>query len=103
MAKSKKAAKPVIAGVVDTSTEIKRTNMLYLSINQIGHCNEKGKSVFSLGYSGKMIAKPDAPMMGIIARLMEEMLPMMDYSTPEAAAADLKRFKEYVDSLQLKE
>lgn len=102
MAKSKKITKPATAGVVDTSTEIKRTNRLYLAIKAIGQCDEKEKSVLALGYSGKLIAAPDKPMT-IIIRLMEEMMPVMDYSTKEAATADLKRFKEYVDSIQLKD
>lgn len=95
----KKATKPSVPGVVDTSTEIKRTNRLYLAVREIGQCNDKDKSVLALGYSGKIIAKPDQPF-GIMIALLEEMLPVMDYSTPEAAAADIERFKKYVNSLE---
>lgn len=89
-----------VAGVVDTSTEIKRTNRLYLQLAAIGHCDEKGKSVLALGYKGKIIAKPDRPL-GIVQAILEEMLPVADYSSREAAEKDIAALKEYINGLRL--
>jgi hypothetical protein len=98
--KPMKAVKPEpVAGVVDTSTEIKRTNRLYVQLAAIGQCDERDKSVLALGYRGKIIAKPDRPL-GIIQAIMQEMLPVMDYSSREAAEKDIAELKEYINGLR---
>lgn len=81
--------------------EILKTNTLYLCLREIGQCNEKGKSVMAVGYSGKFIAQPDKPLQSLMMPLMNEIMKFMRYSDDKLADEDIKKFKEWVDSIKL--
>lgn len=81
--------------------EVLKTNKLYVGIREIGQCNEKGKSVFSLGYKGKIIAQPDRPLQTLMIPLTQEIMKFMQYSDDELANEDIKVFKEWVNSIKL--
>jgi ribosomal protein L37AE/L43A len=95
--KCKKAMKEV--KVVDTSTEIKRTNRMYLRLAAVGQCDAQGKTVLELGFRGKIIAPPDAPLT-LLQNVVNEMLSLIDYSSKEAAEADIAALKEFVNGLK---
>lgn len=82
--------------------EVLKTNKLYIAIREIGQCNEKGKSVFSCGYSGKFIAQPDKPLRTLMMPLIDEIMKFMRYSDDKFADEDIKVFKEWVNSIELR-
>lgn len=89
-----------IVPVVETGKEVMKTNRLYLSIKAIGTLNEKGKSILSMGYTGKIAPPPDRGL-EILIQLMEELKPFISYSSIEAAKKDLKSFKDYVNGFEI--
>lgn len=93
--------KPKIEGIVETGNEVKRTNQVYMSLKTIGHLDEKGKSIFSLGYGGRIVAPPDRGL-GLLIILADELARFLDYSSPEAAEKDLEFLKKYVNQLKIK-
>lgn len=95
MAKKKAAVKEFRGG------EVLKTNKLYISLREIGQCNEKGKSVLSLGYSGKFIAQPDKPLRTLMVPLIDEIMKFVHYSDDKLAEEDIKVFKEWVNSIKL--
>lgn len=94
-------AKKKAATVEFRDEEILKTNRLYIGLREVGQCNEKGKSVMSVGYRGKFIAHPDKPLQTLMMPLMEEIMKFMRYSDDKMAEEDLKEFKEWVDSIKL--
>jgi len=88
------------APVVETGKEVRKTNRLYLSIKAIGTLDEKGKSIFSVGYSGKIAPPPDRGL-GILILLMDELKQFISYSSVEAAEKDLKFLKDYVNGFEI--
>jgi hypothetical protein len=84
-------------------TPVKRTNCMYISLKAIGECDDKGKSVFSLGYSGKTISKPDAPLSSMMVPLLREVMLMAQYSDLAAAKKDLAAFKKWAKGISVKE
>jgi len=82
--------------------EILKTNKLYIALREIGQCNEKGKSVMSVGYRGKFIAQPDKPLQTLMMPLLNEIMKFMRYSDDKLAEEDIKVFKEWVDSIEFK-
>ena len=91
--KTKKQSKP--------DGEILKTNRLYIALREIGQCNEKGKSVFAAGYSGKIIAHADKPLQTLMMPLCQEIMKFMQYSDDNLAVEDIKAFKEWVNSIKL--
>jgi hypothetical protein len=81
--------------------EILKTNRLYIGLREVGQCNEKGKSVMSVGYRGKFIAKPDKPLQTLMMPLMDEIMKFMRYSDDKLAEEDIKAFKDWVNSIKL--
>lgn len=98
----KKTVAEAVKGVVETGKEVRKTNRLYMSIRQIGTCDEKGKSVFSIGYGGKIIVPPDRGL-GLLILLAEELTGLLSYSSTEAAKKDLEFLKKYVNQLEVPE
>jgi hypothetical protein len=86
--------------VVETGKEVRKTNRLYLSIKAIGTLDEKGKSIFSVGYSGKIAPPPDRGL-GILILLMDELKQFISYSSIEAAEKDLNFLKDYVNGFEI--
>lgn len=86
--------------VVETGKLVRKTNRLYLSIKAIGTLDEKGKSIFSVGYSGKIAPPPDRGL-GILILLMDELQQFISYSSVEAAEKDLKFLKDYVNGFEI--
>ena len=86
--------------VVETGKLVRKTNRLYLSIKAIGTLDEKGKSIFSVGYSGKLAPPPDRGL-GILILLMEELQQFITYSSVEAAEKDLKFLKDYINGFEI--
>ena len=84
----------------DRSGDVLRTNRMYISLKAIGEINEKGKSIFSIGYSGKNIAEPDRPLSTAVFSLVAHVANMAKYTSQEEAEADLKEFKKLVKSIK---
>jgi hypothetical protein len=81
--------------------EVLKTNKLYLSIREIGQCNEKGKSVFAAGYRGKIVAEPDRALMTLMVPLCQEIMNFVRYSDDKLAEEDLKLFKKWINTIKL--
>jgi len=96
----KKTEKPAPTTVF-RGGEVLKTNRLFIGLREIGQCNEKGKSVLSVGYRGKFIAQPDKPLQTLMMPLMEEIMNFMRYSDDKLAEKDIKAFKEWVNSIKL--
>lgn len=79
-----------------------RSNRLYISLREIGEVNEKGKSVFAIGYKGKTIAQPDRPLSTAVFSLIAHVANMAKYTTVEDRDADLKELKRLVKSIHYK-
>lgn len=78
---------------------VARSNQFFVQLKGYGMCDENGRTVMAIGTSTKkVIAEPDAPL-SLIVSLIESMKDLMDYSSPEAAAADIKRLQNYVNNL----
>lgn len=75
------------------------TNRLFISVKQIGQCDERGRAVFAAGYSGKMIAQPERPIRTLILPLMQRMLEMSRYTDRAEFDADLAALRKFVDGL----
>jgi hypothetical protein len=90
-------------GVIDIAgSPVRKTNRFFIAIRSYGHCNENGKAVMSIECSTKKIpAQPDRPL-GLFANLIENMLPVLNYSSAEAMKNDLAAFKKYVSGLQVR-
>ena len=95
MAKKKPATTKKIEG-----TEIVRTNRMFISLKTIGEMDAKGKTVFSLGYSGKTVAEPERPLSTAVAKLVLHIANMAKYSTQEDMEADLKEFQAIVADIK---
>jgi hypothetical protein len=83
--------------------EVLQTNRLYLALKAIGQCDDKGRSLLSVGYKGKFIAEPDMPLQTLLMPLIEEIMRFLIYTDDKSALRDLKKFKEWVDSIKLNE
>ena len=88
------------APVVETGKEVRKTNRTYLSIKAIGTLDEKGKSILSVGYGGKIAPPPDRGL-EILILLMDELKQFISYSSIEAAENDLNLLKEYVNGFEI--
>lgn len=82
-------------------TEIKQTNRLYVAIREIGHCNDKGRSVMSVGLKGKTIAEPNKPLSTVGIALLDMVMELARYTDDEAAKEDIALLKEWVDGIEL--
>ena len=90
---------PEPAGVTAVGKVIAQTNHLYLSVGAIGHLNDKGKSIFSSHYKGKMVAKPDRPLSSLGAAVLLLLAEHARYSGPAQAKQDIKELKAFVAGL----
>ncbi len=80
---------------------ILKTNRFFIALRSYGHCDEKGKAVMSVECSSKKIpAPPDRPL-ALMAHLVDELFPAMNYSSKEAMDKDLAEFKSYVAGLRI--
>lgn len=62
---------------------------VFIKIGEVGRLDDKGKLIFS-----KALAW--------IADIIDQIIvPLMGYSSPEAAKADLAAFKEWVDGIEV--
>jgi hypothetical protein len=73
---------------------------LYITIGQIGHCDERGKARGYVGYKGKIIARPDEPLFSIVGAVVAELLPFLDHPSVEAANADRDKLIQYLQTLK---
>jgi hypothetical protein len=91
-----------VEGVVNIDGgPIRKTNRFFLALRSYGHCDDKGKVVMGIECSAeKLKAPPDRPL-ALMASLLEELLPCMLYSSPEAAAQDLEEFKQFVSNITM--
>jgi hypothetical protein len=83
------------------NSPITRSNRFYIQLKGYGHCDDNEKTVMGVGMSGKKIpSQPDRPL-ALMAALIEEMLPAMDWSSEEALAKDLASFQKWTASLTI--
>jgi hypothetical protein len=80
--------------------ELVRTNQMFITLKSIGEIDENGKTVFSVGYSGKNIAEPDRPLSTALFDLVIHIAQKVRYSSKEAEDADLREFKRCVKSMK---
>lgn len=96
----KKAVKKADPKVVETGTEIRKSNQTFLSLKSIGNLDSKGKLILSLGYGGRIVAPPDRGL-ALIIKVVQELAQMVSYSSDEAAENDLRLLKEYINDLEI--
>jgi putative AlgH/UPF0301 family transcriptional regulator len=77
------------------------SNRFFLHVKQYGHCDANGKVVMGISFSQKVVAEPDRPL-ALIEALIEEIIPMLRYSSKKAMQKDIDYFKRYVKSLKPK-
>lgn len=90
------------AGVVDVHGGlVRRTNRFFVTLRAYGHCDENGRTVLGIGCSAKKIpAPPDRPL-ALVAAIIEELLPAMQYSSVEAMKKDVESFKAFIDMIEV--
>lgn len=82
--------------------DVMRGNRFFVQVKGYGEANEKGKTILGVGLSGsRMIAPADKPLK-LIAALIEQFMPAMNWSNQEAADKDLRLFKEFVNDMEIK-
>lgn len=95
--------KPVsVDGVVDVAGgPIRRTNRFFIALRSYGNCDDKGKTVMGVECSAKKVtAKPDRQL-ALIAAIVDDLLPVMSYSSKEAMEKYLIEFQKYVADLHV--
>jgi hypothetical protein len=75
-----------------------QTNQLFVALKEIGHVNDKGRKIMSLGYGGRITAPPDRPLLAAQV-VLENIADIARYSSDEAAAKDLQEFQAFVADL----
>jgi len=71
--------------------------------NDIFPVDENGKTVMGVECSAKKVpAPPDRPL-ALVAAIVDDLLPVMNYSSKEAMEKDLGQFQDYVASLRVGE
>lgn len=88
-----------VDGVVEGGNLIARTNRMFVELRRVGELNAKGQVRFARGYKGKIIANPDEPLMLFAALIDQFVLRGFPYSSKEAAAEDVKKFKTFMEEL----
>ncbi len=83
-----------------TDSGVVRSNRFFLSLKAIGEVDEKGKTILSLGYKGKIIATPDRPLSTAVAKLILHVAEMVQYSDEGQRDADLKALKKFVVDME---
>jgi hypothetical protein len=86
--------------ITTTASGIMRTNRMFVSLNQIGECDEKGKVIFASTHKGKVIADPGRPVATCILPLVIVLLERAHYVSTDEAAKDLESLKRYVNNLK---
>lgn len=89
---------PEKVGNVEVGKELKRTNQVYMTLSKLGEVDAKGKSIFSMGYSGKVTAPPDRGLL-LLIMLLDELKQFIQYSSNEAAEYDLEMLKKHINVL----
>lgn len=99
--KQKKSVKKS-ESVTDTSgnSPIRRANKFYIKLAGYGQIGANGRPVISLDQSPKRIEAPVDRPLSLVAMMLQEMLPLMDYSSKEAAAKDVAVFQKFVASFK---
>lgn len=87
-------------GTFASPAGIMRGTRPYICIRQFGEVDENGRSVFSVGYSGKIIGKPDKPFSSLACAMVAF---VSEHSQPggDDPEADLQAFKDWVANLRL--
>lgn len=98
MAKKKAAVKEQGPKTIVGSGPVLRGSVIFLALKEIGELGDNGKAVMKIGYGGRVIAKPDAPL-ALAEWVIQEILPSCHYSSPKAGAKDIKRLKDFVNSI----
>lgn len=77
-----------------------RGTKAFIKIAKVGEVNDKGKEVLSVGYSGKLIAQPEAPLASLAVPLMRDLLPHVLYDNREQFDLDVNCLRRFVDALE---
>lgn len=72
----------------------------YMVVKEIGELDAKGKKVFSVGYSGKRISKPEYPLASLLIPLLSDLVPLMRYDSREVFDRDIGEINLFIRSLQ---
>lgn len=73
---------------------------LFLKIGEVGKLDDKGKLIFAKSYK-RMVAPKDEPLNWIADVIDQVIIPLMGYSSPEAAKADLANFLEWANGIEV--
>jgi hypothetical protein len=74
---------------------------LYVSLKSIGWCDSKGRAVSGCDYRGKQIARPDHQLRDLVVPFIDSLIPLLGYSSNEAAKADLAALAAHIDDMQV--
>lgn len=86
----------------DNPMHIARSNVMYITLKEVGELDAKGKRCFAAGYTGKMIAKANKPVSTLIVPVLSLLLEHAALGTAENAERELESLKKYVASLVIK-
>jgi hypothetical protein len=79
--------------------EIARSNRMFIKVSQVGELDAKGRTLFSIGFKGRHIAKPDRPLSMMVGIIHEFIVTKFSYSSAEECANDIAILKGYVNNL----
>jgi len=78
------------------------TELFFISLREYGRVDGNKKLLTGIGFSAKrMVANADRPLL-LVGQLINQMLPSMTYSSPEAAKTDMDAFKAFLATLKAK-
>lgn len=78
-------------------TVVKQTNRMFLVMKEIGMLDARGRKALGLGFSGRMEAKPDRPLVLALA-VLNEVIRLARYSSDEAKNRDVENFLKTIDA-----
>ena len=85
----------------DNPVGIARSNVMYITLNEIGELDAKGKRLFAAGYKGKWIAKANKPVSTLIVPVLATLLEHAALGSAENAERELECLKKYVAKLSI--
>lgn len=80
---------------------IARSNRMFFQISRVGEIDNKGKTVFSIGFKGKRVAEPDRPLACMMGFIHNCIVTAFTYSSPEEGEKDIAILKAYVNGLHI--
>jgi hypothetical protein len=78
-------------------------NRFFIALKSVGVADSRKREIAAIGFTGaKVHSEPDSPLALIVA-VLEECKPFWGYSSAEAAEKDVKRLRDFCESLEIED